>query len=82
MDKKRPNANIQTEPEEHEHHFGLSLEQALSEGVDTVHYHLWFLLSDTSRRYESALRIPILTTLHSNLLEQKSCRPEVALSIL
>jgi len=61
---KRPVANFHTDPEDYECHFELSLEKALSEGVDIVHDHSWLLLSDAYRRYESALSIPILTTFH------------------
>ncbi len=61
---ERPNANIYIDPEEHERHFGLSLKRVLSEEVDIVHDHGGLLLSDSYRRYESVLRMPILTTLH------------------
>lgn len=62
---ERPNANIYTDPEEHELHFELSLELALSQGFDLVHeHHTKLLLSDTYLRYRSLLRMPVLTTLH------------------
>jgi glycosyltransferase involved in cell wall biosynthesis len=58
-------ANIYIDPEEHERHFRLSLERALSKGVDIVHDHSGFLLlSAAYERYESVLPMPILTTLH------------------
>ena len=46
-------------------HFQLTLEHALSEGVDVIHDHGGgLLLSDSYRRYEGLLPMPILTTLH------------------
>ncbi|MCH8185626.1 MAG: glycosyltransferase [Chloroflexi bacterium] len=51
--------------EEHERHFALSLNRALSEGADIVNDHGGgLLLSDAYLRSEGVLRMPILSTLH------------------
>ena len=51
--------------EEDDRHFQLTLEHALSEGVDIIHDHGGgLLLSDSYRRYEGLLHMPIVTTLH------------------
>ena len=51
--------------EEEDRHFQLTLQHALSEGVDIIHDHGGgLLLSDAYRRYESLLPMPILTTIH------------------
>lgn len=60
----QPVGDIHTDREVHERHLRLSLERALSAGTDIVHDHSFLLLSDAYRRYESVLRMPVLTTLH------------------
>ncbi len=60
----QPVGDFNTDRELYERHFELSLERALSAGSDIVHDHSFLLLSDAYRRYESALRMPVLTTLH------------------
>ena len=51
--------------EAHQRHYCLSLQRALSEGVDVVHDHGGgLLLSDAYRKYQNLLNMPILTTLH------------------
>ena len=51
--------------EAHQRHYYLSLQRALSEGVDIVHDHGGgLLLSDAYREYQNLLHMPILTTLH------------------
>ncbi len=51
--------------EAHQRHYFLSVQRALSEGVDIVHDHGGgLLLSDAYREYQNLLHMPILTTLH------------------
>ncbi len=87
----RPSASLHTDPKQHERHFGLSLERALSKGVDIVHDHGGgLMLSDAYRRYESVLTMPILTTLHGAVTADRHmeecatyrhrARPNVSLS--
>ena len=70
----QPVGDIHTDREVHERHLGLSLEQALSAGVDIVHNHSFLLLSDAYRRYESVLRMPVLITLHGAITGDSSLR--------
>ncbi len=59
-----PVGDINTDREVYERHFQLSLGRALSTGSDIVHDHSFLLLSDAYHRYESTLRMPVLTTIH------------------
>ncbi len=60
----QPVGDINTDREVYERHFQFSLDRALSAGFDIVHDHSFLLLSDAYHRYESTLRMPVLTTIH------------------